>query len=255
MLTRLSGRRRDLTSTSRALCAALCLVLCSCGYNHYAGPLKPLAEQGVDLTVADDGGVTFTKDRLEIRLRYVNDQELNRQFAAYSKAGPKSTNPFTYGNTEFWSGGQRSRFTVFHLAVKNYSYPKIKIDPATIELRASNEREYWTLNLTQLDTYFRAYVTGYTGNEYARYRERMDLLRRSLYKNEEVFSGQEKEGFIGFPPLHADVRGVEVVVHDVVLRFDYRSEPVETVSITYDFKRDTGRIYRDGEIRLENSTL
>ena len=199
MLARLSGRRRDLTSTAKALWPALCVVLCGCGYHHYAGPLKPLAEQGVDLTVADDGGITFTKDRLEIRLRYVSDQELNRQFAAYSKAGPKSTNPFTYGDTEFWSGGQRSRFTVFHLAVKNYTYPKIKIDPATIELRAANEREYWTLDLTQLDTYFRAYAIGYRGNEYGRYQERLDLLRRTMLKNEEVFSGQGRRDSSFFP--------------------------------------------------------
>ena len=41
-----------------------------------------------------------------------------------------------------------------------------------------------------------------------------------------------------------------MIVHDVVLRFDFRNEPVETRSIAYEFERDTGRIYRDGEIRL-----
>ena len=50
MLSRLSGRRRDLTSTARVLWAALCVVFCGCGYHHYAGPLKPVAQQGVDLT-------------------------------------------------------------------------------------------------------------------------------------------------------------------------------------------------------------
>lgn len=58
-----------------------------------------MAEIGYDLTVAADGGVTFTKDHLEIRLGYVSDQELDRPFAARSQAGPKSTNPFTYGDT------------------------------------------------------------------------------------------------------------------------------------------------------------
>ncbi|SVE30085.1 uncharacterized protein METZ01_LOCUS482939, partial [marine metagenome] len=70
---------------------AVCLSFCSCGYYHYAGPLSPLDEQGVALTVADDGSVTFTQDRFEVRLRYVTDRELNRQFAAHSTAGPKST--------------------------------------------------------------------------------------------------------------------------------------------------------------------
>ena len=86
---------------SRLVVWVVCLSFCSCGYYHYAGPLKPLDEQGVALAVADDGSVTFTQDRFEVRLRYVTDRELNRQFTAYSKAGPKSTNPFTYGDTEF----------------------------------------------------------------------------------------------------------------------------------------------------------
>ena len=225
---------------------AVCLSFCSCGYYHYAGPLKPLDEQGVALAVADDGSVTFTQDRFEVRLRYVTDRELNRQFAAHSTAGPKSTNPFTYGNTEFEAAEQGSRFTVFHLAVKNYTYPKVRIAPSRIELRAANRREYWTLGLQQLDTYFRAYALGYRGNEYARYQQRLDLLRRTLFKNEEVFSGQEKDGFLVFPALHPDVRKIEVVVHDAVLRFDFRNEPVETRSIAYKFERDTGRVYRDG---------
>ena len=232
----------------------LCLNFLSCGYYHYAGPLEPLDKQGAALTVADDGSITFTQDRLEFRLRYVTDEELNRQFATHSDAGPKSTNPFTYGDTEFGTGDQDTRFTVFHLAVKNYTYPKVKLDPTRIEMRAANKREYWSLGLHQLDTYFRAYAIGYRGNEYARYKQRLDLLRRTMFKNEEVFSGQEREGFIVFPALHSDVRQVELIVHDAVVRFDFRNEPVETLSVAYEFGRDTGRVYRDGEIRLNTAS-
>jgi len=252
--SRLRGRGRDphsrAASAVQMVAVALCVAFCGCGYYHYTGPLTPLDEQGAALTVADDGSVTFIQDRFEVRLRYLEDQELNRQFAAQSHDGPKSTNPFTYGDTEFREGERDSRFTVFHLAVKNYSYPKVKIDPARIELRAANQREYWTLGLHQLDTYFRAYALGYRGNEYARYQQRLDLLRRTLFKDDVVFSGQEKEGFLVFPALHPDVRKIEVVIHDAVLRFDFRGEPIETLSIAYEFERDTGRIYRDGEIRL-----
>jgi hypothetical protein len=49
------------------------------------------------------------------------------------------------------------------------------------------------------------------------------------------------------------VSQVEVEVHDVVLRFDFRSEPVETTNIAYHFIRDVGRIYNDGTIKLSTS--
>ena len=223
-----------------------------CGYHHYATPLRPVDEQGAAMTVADDGSVTFTQDRLEVRLTPLTDEQLNRQFASQSNDGPRSTNPYTYGNTEFWEGAKkRSRFTVFRLAVKNYAYPKVKIDPAKIVLRAQNNREYWSLNLQQLDTYYRAYAIGYRGNEYARYQARVDLLRRTMFKNEEIFSGQEVEGFVVFEALHPDVSQIEVVVQDCVLRFDYRNEPIEDVDIPYSFVRDIGKEYADGEIVLK----
>jgi len=234
--------------------SALMTVLSACGYYHYAGPLRPGADLGVDLQVADDGSVTFARDRFEVGLRPMTDAELNRQFASHSQAGPRSTNPYTFGDTEFWEGEkERARFTVFHLRVKNYAYPKVKIDPARIVLRAHNGREYWSLGLQQLDTYYRAYARGYQGNEYARYQERLDLLRRTVFKNEEIFSGQEVEGFVIFPVLHADVRELEVAILDAVLRFDYRNEPVEMVEIDYRFTRDTGRIFGDGKVVLDEA--
>ena len=230
---------------------ALGIVLFGCGYRYYAGPVRPAEVQPESMSIADDGTVTFSQDRFEVRLKPMSDEELNRQFFNDSQAGPRSTNPYTFGNTVFWGEDQeRHRFTVFRLSVKNYAYPKVKIDPARIVLRASNKREYWSLSFEQLDTYYRAYAIGYRGNEYARYQERRDLLRRTLFKNEEIFSGQEADGFIVFPALHPDVKDMEVVLHDVVLRFDFRNEPVETIDIHYFFTRDIGRIYRDGRVVL-----
>ena len=143
---------------------------------------------------------------------------------------------------------EKQRFTVFRLSIKNYAYPKVKIDPSKIVVKASNKREYWSLNFEQLDTYYRAYAIGYRGNEYARYQERRDLLRRTMLKDEEIFSGQESEGFVIFPVLHPDVSDIEVQVLDVILRFDFRNEPVETTNISYKFVRDIGKIYKDGTV-------
>lgn len=230
------------------------LALQGCGYHYYAGPLRPQDQQLASMTVTDDGSVIYTQDRLEVRLKPMSDEELNRQFATHSQGGPKSTNPYTFGNTKFWDGEQqRSRFTIFRLSVKNYAFPKVKIDPARIVLESENKREYWSLGLQQLDTYYRAYAIGYRGNEYSRYQERLDLLRRTLFKNEEIFSGQETEGFVVFPALHPDVGKIRVMVKDVILRFDFRNEPVEAIDIEYRFDRDIGRIYRDGKVVLSQA--
>lgn len=232
-------------------CLMVSLLGVGCGYHYYSEPLQPVESGNTAMNVADDGSVIFTQDRLEVRLKPMTDEELNRQFATDSRGGVKSTNPYTFGDTEFWEGEkERTRFTVFRLSVKNYSYPKVKIDPAKIVLRAANKREYWSLGLQQMDTYYRGYAIGYRGNEYSRYQARMDLLRRTLFKNEEVFSGQETEGFLVFPVLHNDVKDIEVIVHDLVLRFDFRNEPVETIDVGYGFSRNIGRIYRDGTVKL-----
>jgi hypothetical protein len=71
-----------------------------------------------------------------------------------------------------------------------------------------------------------------------------------LFRNEDIFSGQESEGFVVFPVLHHDVRQIEAIVQDAMLRFDYRDEPVEMMDIGYQFERDVGRRYRDGNIEL-----
>ena len=222
-----------------------------CGYYYYTGPLKPEDQQAQSMNVADDGTVSFIQDRLEIHLKPMTADELDRQFPNHSNAGPRSTNPYTFGNTEFWAEeGEKQRFTVFRLSIKNYSYPKVKIDPARVVLNTANNREYWSLSFEQLDSYYRAYAIGYRGNEYERYQERRDLLRRTMFKNEEIFSGQETDGFIILPALHHDVSKITVTVHDVVLRFDFRNEPIETIKIDYAFHRDIGRKYKDGQLVL-----
>ncbi len=227
--------------------ASLLLLGSGCGYSYYSSPLRPAGGQEEAMTVADDGSVTYAQGRLEVRLRPLTDEELNRQFASHSRSGPASTNPFTFGDTELGEGGEgQPRFTVFHLNVKNYAFPKVQIDPTQVELAADNGRRYWSLDVRQLENYYRAYVLGYRGNEYDRFQERIDLARRSMFRKEVIFSGQESEGYLVFPVLHPDVAQIEVTIFDTVLRFDYRNEPMETVNIRYRFERDVGRLYPDG---------
>ncbi|MEW6752956.1 MAG: hypothetical protein AB1505_18545 [Candidatus Latescibacterota bacterium] len=225
------------------------LLLGGCGYRYYTGPLLPAAEQTHPGAAAQEGAVVSQAGGLKVSLRPMADEELNRQFFDSSQGGVESTNPYTFGDTEFWGNSQRrSRFTVFRLQVHNDGYPKVMVDPARIVLRTTKGREYWSLSFEQLDAYYRAYATGYRGNEYARYQSRRDLLRRTLFSAEEIFSGEEKDGYVVFPLLHADVSAVEARIHDVVLRFDYRNEPVEAADLVYRFTRDIGRIYEDGRV-------
>ena len=223
-----------------------------CGYYYYAGPFAPASQQRADMKVNREGLVTFQRGDLLIQMRAITDRGLNQQFASHSEAGPESTNPYTFGDTRFWDGdAERTRFTVFHLRVANEGFPKVKVDPARVVMETPGGRQYWSLSLQQLDSYYRAYATGFRGSEYARYQERLDILRRTLFRNEEVFDGQTAEGYLVFPVLHHDVKEVSVQVLDAVLRFDHRSEPQETAELTYRFHRETGRLFRDGRLALE----
>ncbi|RKY62560.1 MAG: hypothetical protein DRP95_01330 [Candidatus Latescibacterota bacterium] len=236
---------------------AMVVVGCGYGYYYYAGPLKPVGESEQVITgmaVYDDGTVTFTKERLEVSLRPMTDEELNRQFASASKGGPKATNPYTYGDSKYRDLGiTPQRFTVFRLKVKNYTYPKVLLDPTKMIIVADNGREYWALSLEQLTLYYRTYAVAYAGNEYDRFEARKDILKRTLYPGDPIFSGQEQEGYVVFPALHPDVDKITVWVKDMVLRFDYKDEPIETMDVAFRFRRDIGKMYPDGRIELAGS--
>ena len=197
--------------------------------------------------MGDDHSLTFILDRLEITLRPLTPEALNRQFPASSAAPPgfyqdpafSSTNPYTYGE---WlppgEEGAPSRFAVFHLRVKNYAFPKVRVDPAGIYLAAANGRRYPALSLSALVEYYWPYAVAYTGRSYQYFQERRDLLRRSLFRNEMIFSGQERDGYLVFPPLDSDVEEFTIWFADIALRFDYRDEPVETLDVPYRFQRE-----------------
>ena len=237
-------------ATSLAALAALCLVA-SCAWRLYTGDVHPSVEemQGPNMSVADDGTVTWIQERLEVRLRPVTDDELNRQFGG-GDLGPYSDNPFTYGGVEdFYTGDKQQRFAVFMLGVKNYQYPKVRV-LGDVALESSNERSYYDLTIAQLDRYFRAYALGYRGNEYGVYKERRAILQSTMFQRQDIFSGQELEGYVLFQALHTDVSSMVVTVKDLAIRFDYRGEPVESVDIPFRFEREIGREFPDGRVEL-----
>ena len=130
--------------------------------------------------------------------------------------------------------------------MKNYAYPKVGLNPSFIELVATNGRHYQSLSLLALTEYYWPYAVAYSGNARSNFTERRDLMDRTLFPNEMIFSGQELEGFLVFQSLNPDVAALTLKIHQAVTRFDYRDEPVETIDISYRFGRDIGRVNRDG---------
>ena len=224
----------------------LLIFFVGCG-RYFLGPIRPLSEtqQEAPMAVRDDGTVSYVFERLEVSLRPLTDAELNRNFQSHSDKGAASTNPYTYGNwTPMGDEWTPPRFTVFLLAVKNYAYPKVKVDPSDITLKAADGRAFSALSFFELNEYHRAYALAFAGNAYALYKERQELLRKTLYATKMVFSGQEDEGYIVFPALPPDVERFSLEVDDLAIRFNYADEPVETLDLTYRFERDVFRGYR-----------
>ncbi len=233
------------------------LLFSGCSHRYYAEDLKPVseAEQGENKTVADDGTVAYKQARLEISLRPMTDEELNRQFSAYSSEGADSRNPYTFGNSTYFRTGETpQRFTVFRVFVSNYEYPKVYLDPTQVYITTSNGRKYYALTREQISIYYRRYVQGGTGgnapgvsgNAHSVWKERDGIMRRSMFVNEQVFSAQESEGFLVFEPLAPDVDELTVHIPDVIVRYDYKGDPVEDVDVEMSFKRKIGRVYPDG---------
>ena len=166
--------------------------------------LRPAAEQAEAMTVADDGSVRFTLNRFEVSLRPMTAEELNRQFPAR---------------------GDFRHSTVFRLGVKNYYYPKVFIDPASIVMRSPDGRKWYNL------------APAYFVPVPSPGRDHNELLREALFTEDAVFSGQEKSGYVLFTGLDPDVRDIQVTVKDAVLRYDYRGGPIQTVDFTYRFER------------------
>ncbi len=209
------------------------------GQRRFATAPEPTQMQNDGMTVLDDGAIVFTQDRLEISLQVLRDDFLNRQFAASSSKGAESTNPYTYGDWQPW--GQEwtpQRFTVVLLKVKNYEYPKVFINPNDIFIKTDNSRIYNVLDQGLLEDYFSPYLRAYAGNQRRTFEAITDQLMRTAYPPDMIFSGQETSGYLVLPVLHNDVDNFAVHVPNVVTRFDYKGDPVETIDLEFKLHRD-----------------
>ncbi len=252
-LNMVKGKRCTAAANGTVAVLVLLVVLTAAGcarfgQRTFAKPIEPVPTQEPLFVVGDDRSITYAQGRLQVLLRPMTPEALNRQFGSTSGgsagelAGSQertTTNPYTFGD---WSPPERReappRFTVFGLQVTNYEYPKVWVDPADIEIEAANGRRYEALSLSALTNHYWPFAVANAGNAYADFRERTDILRRTMYPAELVWSGSEKDGYLVFPPLDRDVEEFTVWVRNVGLRFDYRGEPVEQVDIPFRFQRE-----------------
>ena len=241
-------RQRPLLLLLLLALALLSACLQRFGQRHFFGPLMPAVESAAPFEVLDDHSIVFRRQRLEVALQPLTPEMLNRQFPqasgtaeGFHEPNPYGflTNPYTYGDwTPSGEDEAPPRFTVFSLRVKNYEFPKVLIEPGNIHIEAANGRIYAALSFPTLVEYHRPYALAYAGNTYLPFQERRAILEQSLYpESEVVFSGQERDGLVVFPPLDRDVDGFTVHIDDVVVRFDFRSQPLEEIDIPYPFQR------------------
>jgi len=227
------------------------LLISGCGHYLVPGKFEPVElnqQQGgedTQMQVLDDGTVTFVLNRLEVSVRPMTDEELNRQYPAQSNDahGPSdevSSNPFTNGNwVDPQTGKSPQRLSVFKITVKNYEYPKVKLDPLNIYIESDNGRKYYPWGAYDIEEYFRRYPIAFNGLSYLRFDERRDILNQAKYPDDEFcFSGQDVEGYVIFSKVHDDVEKISLHIPDLGLRYNYRSEPVEEIDIAFRFQRD-----------------
>ena len=242
-------------------------LLAGCGYYQVPGRFQPLqaeaqqsATNGAQMEVHDDGSVNFILNRLEVSVRPMLDEELNRQFPTLStdSKGPAdevATNAFTYGDWEDPRTGQSpQRFSIFKVSVKNYEYPKVKFDPLKAVVHASNGRVYYPWGRYDFEEYFRRFPQAFNGLGYQRLAERRAMLKRSQYPDDEFcFSGQTTEGYILFPVIHSDVTEVTFEIPEVGIRYNFRDEPVEQVDLNFRFKRDLRQVKTYEELAAQTA--
>jgi hypothetical protein len=220
----------------------------------YRSVLEPKESEREEHSIGDDGIVSYHLEGSRIDVQYMTEPALNEMFPDDSKGEELSTNPYTYGD---WIdpnvGYVRNRFTVFNIAVYNYTYAKMQLDPLKVILltdRGGYLESYTIAPVAErksLEGYFRG-LRGISGNEHYRFSKRIGIVRGSAYGEDEViFKGENYSGLVVFDPLHPKVRNVRVILKEFALKFDASGHPIETIDIPFDFNRTVSKeVIADG---------
>ena len=215
---------------------------------EYRSALDPKESEGEEYSIGDDGVVSYHLEGSRIDVQYMTDPALNEMFPDDSKGGELSTNPYTYGD---WMdpnvGYVPNRFTVFNIAVYNYTYAKMQLDPLKVILltdRGGYLESYTVAPVADrksLEGYHRG-LRGISGNEHYRFSKRIGIVRATAYGEDEViFKGENYSGLVVFDPLHPRVGNVRLILKEFALKFDASGHPIETIDIPFDFSRTVSK--------------
>ena len=181
-----------------------------------------------------------------IEVKYMTEQELNDLFPDESDDDIYSTNPYTYGNwTDPDIGYSPNRFAIFEVSIINRTFSKMRIDPveALLITDLGETCHSYTFSIAaarygnSFEDYYRA-RRGLSGNEYYRHEMRLGMVRGKNFGLEEmIFRGDSYSGLIAFDPLKPEVERVQLILNDIVYRFDAFDRPADVTTAYFNFER------------------
>lgn len=182
----------------------------------------------------------------KIEVRYMSDYQLNTfEFPEESKDGLLSGNPYTYANwVDPELGYTPRRFSVFKVAIYNYTGSKLNFDPelATLETdRGDNFRAYAREQKNaknfSLEEYFKR-RQGSSGVEEQIFETRMGIIRRTLlYYGKPIYKGDSREGLVVFEPIVDNVTNLKVNIKNFIVGYDENNDPSDFINLTFYFKQ------------------
>jgi len=239
------------------------VVACSIFYPpeiRYQSYLVPVLV-GDDMAYSIDeetGGFLYDIGGNTITVRYMGEMDLNALFPDESDDGLYSTNPYTYGN---WIdpdlGYTPNRFTTFEIAIINRNFAKMRLDPVEAVLITDLGETYnsYTYSVAaakygnSFEDYFRT-IRGLSGNEYYRHEMKLGMVRGKNYGLDEmIFRGDSYSGLVTFDKLRPEVQRVQLILNDIVYRFDAFNRPADIATASFNFERKIDRVVVTPEMK------
>jgi len=226
-------------------------------YNSYLVPNT--SNMGPQFAIDEEmNSFIFDLGGTSIEVKYMTEDELNALFPEESSQGLYSTNPYTFGN---WIdpnlGYTPNRFTTFQISIINRNFAKMRIDPVEAELITNLGETYHSYTFSvaaakydnSFENYYRT-LRGQSGNEYYRHEMRLGMVRGKNFGLEEVvFRGDTYSGLITFDKLRPEVTKVQLILNDIVFRFDAFDRPADVTKAIFNFDRKIDKVIVTDEMR------
>ena len=229
-----------ISALGMAVLVVSCLTPIRSIYQVRLSPLPPV--EGYRIDPVDDS-VIFSKEGLQIKVRYLSDEALNAEI-------PGPENPFTYRNkVDSRLGYVPVRFTAFQVTVLNPTFDRVELYPEKVVLITDRGQVLNSYAVSRADavgdprnfeTYFLSRGVQ-SGNEQKMYLERMGIVRGMVYhRDSPIFKGKSYTGKIVFDPLPKHTKELRLVIEDFVLEFGIYDTPKTLLTMEFSFSVDQG---------------